>query len=347
MNVTDSYATDFSQDSVENGFNNSFVNFYGCDMALVNNSIYFQAKTETIYNGVLKRNSKTVERISENSSASVLDEGISFYNFNNVLYEKVSKDLECSWYRYDKESKKFEKVDNALPISEIAYPEIEFEDNLSEENSETIELETLKYVGDYFYITSEDSENLNINYYNNPNYSSELKHSNKNFKIKVDNYYVLGDLLYYLKNGDLYTEDLSEGKGNGDCLAQLDCDDSELLMYFNGNIYYTTYENGIIKLYSYSVSAREKKCLSESEFLSINYLNGDSDADLYVSFADGVYVLNDSELTKVSDFVAESIYIFDSKWIYLNDNKGTIIRINYNGKKSEKISDPTLNNTVK
>lgn len=346
-NVTDSYATDFSQNPVENGFNNSFVNSYGCDMALVNNSIYFQAKTDAVYNGVLKRNSEAVERITKNSGASVLDEWVCFYNFNNVLYEKVMKNLECFWYRYNDETQKFVKVNNTLPISEIAYPELKFEDNSPDENSDTIKLETLKYVGDYFYITSEDSQNIYIHYYNNPNYSSELNHKNKNFKIKVDNYYVFGDLLYYLKNGDLYIEDLSKGKGYETCCAHLDCDDSELLVYFNENIYYTTYENGVKKLYSYSILTKEKNCLSETAFICCNYLNGDSNANLYVSFADGVYVLNGSKLTKVSDFSAESIFIFDSEWIYLNDNKGTIIRINHNGEKSEKIADPMLNYMVK
>ncbi len=208
---------------------------------------------------------------------------------------------------YDNENNKFVKSDISINHSNIFY--------LSND---------LK-------ISFKSGKKLNVNY------------KGKDYVVKLDlginHFYPAGDTIYLQNNrGWLYSYNLKTPNMEPEFIDELAKDGDRNIFSVCGEYVYYDYDADDEKnpngLYRFSLKDKSHTLVIDKEISCVNTLD-----NKFYFVADGNLYLDNlnSEPKKLTDIRTKNIYIFDNKWIYLDDLDGNIYRIDYKHNIVEKI----------
>lgn len=298
-------AKTFNEKSVENGFNNYLA---GGNMAYCNNTLYFKSYS--------RQNLGMMEayKFSDNGKTEMLSNKKqypfyyvdNFYQYNNQIYSFLEEDNYLS--EYDNENCQFTKSNIKANRSNIYY--------LSRD----------------LIITYKSGKKLNINY------------KGKDYVIKlelgINHFYPVGDIIYLQNNrGWLYSYNLKTPDKEPQFIDELADDGGMNVFSVCGDyLYYdcdSDNENKPNGLYRFSLKDKSSNLVIDNEVSCVNSLG-----DNFYFVADGNLYLDNiqNKPEKLTDIKTKSIYIFDNKWIYLDDLEFNVYRVDYKNNIAEKIN---------
>lgn len=188
------------------------------------------------------------------------------------------------------------------------------------------------------------SENLKIYYKSNKNLNVNYK--GKDYVIKlytgiyqfypVDETIYLqndrGELYYYsLKTPNMEPEFIDELANNGNNNVFSVCGDYIYYDYYGDEDEDKGTPDG---LYRFSLKDKTHHLVIDKRITCVNSWN-----NKFYFVADGILYLDntENEPIKLTDLKTKRIYIFDNKWIYLDDLEGNVFRFDYESDMIEKI----------
>ena len=302
-------AKSFQEEAIENGFNNLLV---GGNLAYCDNALYYYSNlypNAGVMNAYEFTDKGKTKMLSDKKIPTIYFKG--FYGFNNKLYSCLEDNDFLSVY--DSKNRKFVKSDTDIKIKSYAY-----------------------YLSDDLIISYKNSKTLKVNY--------KEKTCAVTLESGIDNFYPVGEIIYLQNDrGALYSFNLKTPEKEPKFIDELANDGSYKVFSVCGDyVYYDYYrEDGEVTngLYRFSLNNKTHQLVTDKEVSCVNSWN-----NKFYFVADGNLYLDKLKASpiKISDLKTQSIYIFDNKWIYLDDLEGNVFRINHNGTVIEKIDILTI-----
>lgn len=296
-------AESFIAEEVENGFLNYLA---GGNMVYFDNSVYLVCNAgDSVNIGTYKINDMGAEKIFEYSQADYIFNTPRLYQYNNKLYNTRSKS--GSIQKYNDTDKTF--IDSELGIEMF---------------SDTV------YISDDLLVWNSDSDGT-LNVKRNNNQTVEL--NNKSSKFYVEN----NTIFFINSDGWLYSYDVKNPDGQTNFLNYLNEDIPDCIAICGDYLYYSFSGNNMSDyktgLYRYSFDNNTTELILEKDIYCLNTYSN----KLYISTENGIYVYDENKCSKFSGIKATEIYIFDTEWLYTNDNYGNVYRIGLNDNNTEKV----------
>ena len=298
-------ATDFTDNTIENGYYNYLS---GGNMASVDNSLYINVVTDSLYMGTYK--------VDNDGTDLLFEEKIPVdYSVNAPCMYQLGDDV----YLTDPDYTSFYLLDSE-------------KDLLTDEKLNINMGLGLCYFSDDLTVCIDDHEKpLLVKYKEND--EIRLEETVSSFTVYEDKiYFICDDGYLYVNDPSKLTSEcelVSELNGNGSLTKMLVCDE---YCYFTDSG--SLVSDGKAGLYKYSFEKDSVEMVLQLEVLSLNV----QDEKVYIATDKGVYVDDSSECTRFSKIKTDEIYVFDDEWIYLyNGENGKAFRVSNDGAKTQKI----------
>lgn len=155
------------------------------------------------------------------------------------------------------------------------------------------------------------------------------------YKIKKSNSFtVFQGMIYYTSDGSLYKK-LPSADNKAERISMLNGDPWIKLVNENFCYYVDADEYNVTSdvLYRYSFDSKKQDKIYHGEVNSINTIDGYT----FFSTKKGVFRDDGESCEKISDIIAEDVYIVDNEWIYLTDRNENLYRITHDGSITEQI----------
>lgn len=296
-------AESFIAEEVENGFLNHLA---GGNMAYFDNSVYLVYNAgDSVNIGTYKINDMGVEDLLADSRADYIFNTPCFYQYKNELYNTRSDNGKIQIY--NDTDKSF--IDSELKI-EI------FSDTT--------------YISDNLLVWNSDSYGT-LNVKTNNDETVELNQKSNKFYVENNTIFLINT------DGWLYSYDVKNTDGQAKFLSYLNEDIPDCIAICGDYLYYNFSGNNMSDyktgLYRYSFDNNTTELILEKDIYCLNTYSN----KLYISTENGIYVYDENKCSKFSGIKATEIYIFDTEWLYTNDNYGNVYRIGLNDKNTEKV----------
>ena len=301
-------AISFKEEKVENSYNNYLA---GGNLAYCDNALYY-------FNNAFDRALRTkAYKFTDKGRTNMLgDKKIpalyfkGFYELDNKIYSFLEDDTFLSVY--DSGNRKFVKSDFDIK-TKYDY-----------------------YLSEKLIISYKNSKTLKV-YYKEKTYAVILESG-------IDRFYPVDEIIYLQNNnGALYSYNLKTPDKAPEFIDELaDGGSYKVFSVCGGYVYYDyDKEDGDITngLYRFSLKDESHKLVTDKEVSCVNSLNGK-----FYFVADGNLYLDNPqrESDRITDLKTKNIYIFDNKWIYLDDNNDNVFRVNTQSGVIERIDVLTM-----
>ena len=295
----------FKEKAVENGFNNLLA---GGNISYCENTLYYYSNMypkKAVMNAYKFTDNGKTDMLSDKTISLFYING--FYEYNNRIYSFLEDDDILSVY--NNENGEFVKGDIDINRSNVYY------------------------LSDDIKIYYKSNKKLNVNY------------KGKDYVIKFNKgiyrFYPVDETIYIQSDeGGIYYYSLKTPNMEPEFIDELADDGNNNVFSVCGDyVYYDYYcdedEDRIAPdgLYRFSLKDKTHHLVSDKEITCVNSWN-----NKFYFVADGILYLDNKEKpVKLTDLKTKRIYIFDNKWIYLDDLEGNVFRVDYKNDIVEKI----------